>query len=143
MALLEEALFSRITGNVTLAGLIGTRCYPLVAPEGAEYPLIVYQIISESRIDAHFNPDLGHGQTGLVRSRVQFTVVGKSYGELTPVITVLRSLFDAWKGTITIGVDTFPVEHSFLDNFSADYGQSGENYQATLDVFIMYRKEVD
>lgn len=142
MATIETAVRKRIISDVTLASLVGERVYPLVAPEGAVYPLVVYQIISSSRITAHFEEGKDSGATGLIRNRFQFTVVGKTYDDVSEVAEALKSLWDAWKGDIVVDGDTVAVQHSFVDNEAGEYGQSGENKSIRIDVFIMYLKEI-
>lgn len=136
MATIEQAVRQRIISDATLEPLIGERVYPLVAPEGAEYPLVVYQVVSSSRIPAHSGP------TGLIRNRFQLTVLGKTYDDVSEVAEPLKTLWDAWKGSITVGGDTIAVQHSFVDNEAGEYGQSGENKSIRIDVFIMHLKEI-
>jgi len=49
------------------------------------------------------------------------------------------NIWDAWKGTVTVGSDTVYIENSFIDNIRADFGQSGENNILQTDVRFLYR----
>jgi len=73
MAELETAVYSALTGDATVSGLVGTRIYPLVAPQDAALPAIVYQRISQQARVSH------SGNSCLARTRLQVLSISESY----------------------------------------------------------------
>jgi hypothetical protein len=45
----EAFLFQRLTSQTAVSSLIGSRVYPLIAPQGTPLPLVVYQRTSVER----------------------------------------------------------------------------------------------
>jgi Protein of unknown function (DUF3168) len=48
----EEELFSRLSNFAGLTALVGTRVYPITAPQGGTLPCVVFQRISGNRVSA-------------------------------------------------------------------------------------------
>lgn len=65
MASIKDALFARLTTWPAIATLIGTRCYPEIAPQGALWPHLTYQRISKRSFGAM------KGEAGGAASRFQ------------------------------------------------------------------------
>lgn len=51
MKAIRRALYAKLTGDATLAALIGTRVYDGIAPQSATYPLVVLQ--HQAGVDAY------------------------------------------------------------------------------------------
>ncbi len=50
MRFIEKALFSTLDAHVGLAALVGDRIYNTVAPQGATYPLVLFQKMGGSHV---------------------------------------------------------------------------------------------
>jgi hypothetical protein len=73
---LEQAVYEYLTGHAGFAGAVDDRLYPVVLPQQAVMPAVVYQRISGTR-------DLRQdGASDLARARVQFGCTGNDYLEL-------------------------------------------------------------
>src|SRR3989337_1311628 len=95
MATIEEAVYARTVGYSEVAALIGTRCYPLVAPQDAVMPAVVYQRISGS-------PERSHsGFSSLSQTRFQFTCEADSYSSAKAVAQALRRCWESFAGTVS------------------------------------------
>ena len=46
-AVFGEAVYSALSADGTVSGLVGTRIYPNVMPEGSDLPAVVYSVISD------------------------------------------------------------------------------------------------
>ena len=46
---LETGIYSVLTSDGTVSGLVGTRVYPDIMPQGVTYPAITYQRVSTVR----------------------------------------------------------------------------------------------
>ena len=83
----EEDLYAWILDCHIVSDLIGTRLYPVEAPQNAARPLIIYEIMTRDRDDTQA------GESGLVRMVVQFDIQAASYLEVRLVEEALRRPF--------------------------------------------------
>ncbi len=94
-------IFTTLTNDPTLAGLIGNRAYHGVAPAQAQYPFVVFQMLSAG------NDLLGVG-TARIWSAPLFIVKavckGSSTGPVEPVANRIDQLLHSAAGTVTNGV---------------------------------------
>lgn len=134
--MLEEALFIFLTDDNTVAGIIGTRLYPAVLPEGGDLPAMAYQRISRDGMNAHDGP------TGLATVRIQFTLQAQSYLDLRTLADAVRVLFDGKRQTIG-GEDGVMVHESYVDN---DFGSFAELSDAAgrftdrMDIILLHEE---
>jgi hypothetical protein len=49
----KQFLYEKLTGNATITAAIGSRVYDRQAPQGAEYPLIVFDYQSDYTAEGH------------------------------------------------------------------------------------------
>ena len=66
MAAIEAAIYSHLTAQAGLTALIGTRLYPLKAPDSATDPYVVYTKVSAVREVSH------SGTSNLTQARIRF-----------------------------------------------------------------------
>jgi len=94
-------IFTTLTGDVTMQGLIGARCYHGVAPAAAQYPFVVFQMLSGGN-------DLMTVGTARIWSAPLFIVKavckGSSTGPIEPVANRIDQLLHAGSGAVTNGV---------------------------------------
>ena len=74
----ETDLYTAITGDGTISGVIGTRFYPAISPDAVVYPLMVYNTISGVPLASN----------GCNQSRIQLDIYAGTYA-------VVKSLRDA------------------------------------------------
>lgn len=94
-------IYLTLTGDATLAALIGTRCYHGVAPAGAAFPYVVFQMLSG-----------GNDLLVLGGARVwadplyliKAVTKGSSTGPIEPIADRIDALLHAKSGTVTNGV---------------------------------------
>ena len=91
---LKKAIYSKLTGSLLTAD-IGGRFYDTQAPEGAEYPYVVYMIVSDVP-DKTFTEDF----EDVV---IQFSLFSSASGstEVEKMFTDLKTLYDECSMTIT------------------------------------------
>jgi hypothetical protein len=97
---IETALFSYVTGDVAVGGLIGARMYPVILPQDPTYPAVRYAVVSAPREHDHDGPN------GLVRARVQVDVYGVTYASVKAVKEAIRGRLDGFRGNmagVTVG----------------------------------------
>jgi len=131
---LEEAVFVKISTDTSLSPLVGTRVYPLTLPAEAEFPLILYTVVSNEDDITHDESD----QETLATTRVQFEVWSPSFKSIREVS---KALFDCWqgfKGAITSGAGSLTVQGSW--RVSKMTGREGlvDLYWRRQDFIIKY-----
>lgn len=91
---IRQAIYEHITEDADVSALIGTRCYPGVAPESAALPYVVYQTISTAR------PRHLGGTSGIAERRIQLDVYAATLTSAESVSEELRELFSAFRGAM-------------------------------------------
>ncbi len=94
-ATIEKAIYSLLSGDPTLSGLVGTRIDPVLVPQGTAMPAVTYMQIPSRRDDT-----LG-GPTGLVQSRWQFNCWASTTAEARTVASALRQAISGYSGSGT------------------------------------------
>lgn len=128
MAEIEEAVYSRLSGNAGVSALVSTRIYPNKIPQEATLPAIAYQRISARRVKAHAAP------TGLARVRVQVTCVARSYSEVKGLAAAVRTAMQGVMGTVG-GVW---VQGSWLETDADEYGDAETLHSVRQDFMIWH-----
>lgn len=86
--MIEKDLFDTLKNDATVAGLVGTRIYPLHMPQGVPMPAVVYQRISTTPINSL------DGDTGVDAVRMQVSCWAATY-------LASRALSDAVRAAVT------------------------------------------
>lgn len=88
----EEALVARLKSTAGVTALVGTRIFPMEAPQGAVTPWIVYQRVSTNPFTVLV------GRSGLDDPRLQYTVWADTYSSARAVATQVRLSLDDYQG---------------------------------------------
>jgi hypothetical protein len=89
----DEEIYARVSGDAGVAALVGTRVYPLLAPQGAAYPFIRYQKISRVGEAVAFD-----AVNGVVNARFQFDAYAVTFTEARAIQDAVRACLDDWRG---------------------------------------------
>ena len=117
-AVLEAALYTRLSGYAGLTALVGTRIYPNIAPQSVQSPFVTYSRISTTRESA-----MG-ADTGLVHVRVQvdcWAAAGPNddgYADVKAVAAQVRAAlqrYDATVGSVVIQDIMLDSEQDLFD----------------------------
>lgn len=68
---LETNLHTALLANAGIAAIVGTRIYPVIAPDNCVFPAMVYSVVSEVMI--------GSGSNRCMQARVQIDCYATSY----------------------------------------------------------------
>ena len=128
IAEIEEAVYSALTGNATLTGLISTHIYPLVLPQEVALPAVTF-----FRVSNIHNHGMG-GDIDLMETRLQVSILADSVLRMRTVTDAVRGVLSRWKGTYG-GVI---VQDSLLDNEMDDFEPETEIYQCIQDYRIFH-----
>lgn len=131
-----EALYVQLKNSSTLASLVSTRIYPVVAPIEADYPRITYQLISETP---------SHAMGGDVSKRdpyFQIDIWAESYTGMESVGNQVMTCLQDFSGTITSGSSSLAVDRIFLEGQMdlPDYDDSKKKtiYRRMQEYIIWY-----
>jgi hypothetical protein len=116
---LETKIYTLLSGVVAV---VGTRIYPLVAPQEAELPLIVYTRISSGR---EYSMD---GYSNLENPRMQIDCFAGTYAE---VKTLSEAVVSAMRAATTFSVAS--------DN-PIEFYEDDETYRISTDFSIWHEE---
>lgn len=86
MSSVEQDTQVFLAADIGVQGLVGSRIFPVYAPQGSTFPLIVY-----SRIDTDREPGLSNdGYNGINFALLQFDCWGTSYAMAVAVADAVR-----------------------------------------------------
>ena len=132
MAELEEAVYSRLSGNVAVAAIVSTRIYPQKIPQEATLPAIAYARVSARRVKAHAAP------TGLARARMQVTCVATSYSAVKALAAAVRKALEGVMGT----VGGLALQGSWLETDADEYGDAEGLHSVRQDFMVWYTEAI-
>lgn len=129
----EAFLYQRLTSRTAVSSLIGSRVFPLVAPQGTPLPLVVYQRTGVER------PQSLSGNVGNPVVTLQLTTYGTSYTAVKNIARQIRLAVDGWTGTtasVTIQRTTLVTEADGVDLPADDQMLPYYSVQQTFDFRI-------
>ncbi len=130
MAIVEEALYSRLTDFAGLTSLVGSRIYPLVRRQGSALPALSYQMISSPR------EHLMVADADVVGPRFQVDCWDDSALGVKNVAKQTRLALQDYSGTEA----TIVIQRIFLENEIDDYSPSTKIYRVTQDYIVWYEE---
>lgn len=133
----EEGLYSLLSNDEAASALVGSRIFPLIAPQADSLPYITYQEISGIRQHVLAGP------VGMVCSRFQINCWGQVYEDCDAVATAVRKLLDGYAGTAGGTVVHKAKLDSEIDLQELVEGASqSERRGKALDFIIWFREEI-
>lgn len=121
---LESKLYSALSTSATLAGLVGDGIYPIKAPQGTSYPIVVYK---RAYGDRFFNTT---GYSSLENAHVELIVYATA-------VVARRLTGDAAINALSSSTDFAAlVIASPIDEFDNEVGI----YKRTFDVSVWNRE---
>lgn len=140
---IESALYSYLTGKSAITDLVGTRIWPIMAPQEDTYPMITYQLISD--VPHHHMT----GESGLWMCRIQLNVyderttggTGNVYKSVKSISEALRNVLSGYRGTWgSTAIRRCTVE-SFGDlPVAVESGEEQAVCAVTADLEVYYTK---
>ena len=126
--MLEAGLYTYLTAQSGVTALIGTKLYPVTAPQGTTLPYVVY-----SKIDTRPVQALGQA-AGMATSRLQFDAYAATPLAAKNLIQALRVALDgkqgAWGSTV--------IGSSLWLNEIDLYEQETASHRIAVDFDITY-----
>lgn len=136
---IETALFSELTGDISVSAKIGDRLYPDIAPRSASKPYVIYTDITSLHV-RHMT-----GGSGLARRRFQFDLYSLTKAEVVGLYDAIREALDNFIGDM--GTENLSVRRAMLvdEDSSAettDDGSESHNHKKTMDFEVWYNESV-
>lgn len=105
----EKVINTLLSSSVALTALVGTKIYPGRIPQNTIMPAISYELVSGVEI-APINAQAGGV---LLRSRVQVTVLARTYAEVKTIQEVVRGTL-LFKSGLIAGVQVIGITRELI-----------------------------
>lgn len=135
MLTFEESLFKYLSGVTTINSIVGVKIYPLVAPEKAVAPYIVYTPYAQ-QFSHTFGSDSGYND-----KYVQIDMYHTTFINLKVLCKAVRKALINFKGTMGTGgisIQAVICESGDLDGFDSE----PKFYRTTQEYKFSYIEEV-
>jgi hypothetical protein len=126
----EKVIYSKLSGDSDVSGLVSTRIYPVSLPQKPTYPAIVYTRISGDRLHS-----LG-GASNLASPRFQIDCFASTYSAVKDLASKIRSAINGFRGTVS-GVTVHGI---FLESDNDIFEDDFNVYRVSSDYFIHYKE---
>ena len=128
---LETGLYSALSADATVSGLVGARIYPEIMPFDVTYPAISYQRISTARYQTLESVD------DFTQVRIQVDCWDSTYSGVKALANAVKNAID---GVRTLGSQA--VHHCFMDSMNdlSQFNGDREDRRISMD-FMVYLSE--
>lgn len=128
----EKIVYTLLTGNAAVAALVGTKIFPGLVPQNTAMPAISYELVSGVEI-LPINAQAGGV---IIRSRVQVSVLARTYTEVKTIHEAIRGAL-LFKSGLIAGVQVIGITRELIgaderDDLSGLYMQ-GVDFLLTHD----------
>ena len=120
--MIENKLFNWLIAHPGVMAFIGTRLFPLVAPEGVAKPFCTYQKISNARAYTFSKT------SPVSRARIQLDCWGDSYSQVKGLASEISTALEAW--------DSTEILTAQQQNESDGYEPDTKLFRVSVDFFI-------
>ncbi len=125
----EAVLRSALVGSASVAALISTRIYPVVAPASAALPLVTWRRAGITRAHTLSSP------MGVPQVSVEYQIYATTYEAARDIADAMRAVLDGYRGT----VDNTTVRQTSLENEVDEFVQlQGSDLPAVYQITQTY-----
>lgn len=128
--LIEEGIYSYLSGYAGLTALVSTRIYPLENPQNVTLPAVCYQLISTPQAPGYTH----QGPSNLLMPRFQFDCYAGTSLACRQIAAQVRAAMDGYEGLM--GTVVVAVAQVVSDR--AAYEDEPRRFRAGVDVQIQY-----
>lgn len=130
----EKVIRSQLIGDSTLSPFIGSRVYPMVAPQSAELPWICFRRSGISREQTMGSP------MGTPTVSLELQVFAGTYEDAREIANAVRLVLDGFSGS----QDNVNIQQTSLESESDDFVQLGSDslpvFQVTQSYDILWQE---
>jgi hypothetical protein len=126
---LELGLHALVAADASVAALVSTRIFPVVVPNGTEYPAMSYMSVSADPTEFALD------NTATYTKRIQFDLSARDYPTVKQLETALTALLDGYSGTLSNNVRVINSEAGFVVD---DYTPDAFDFRTIVEFSITY-----
>ena len=123
-----------LLADSAVQSLVNSRMYPVILPQGVNYPAISYNQVSNVR-----ERDLC-GPAGYAHPRITINAWAESYADVRSLATAVRQRLDGFRGQFSTP-DGVRVGSVRLDNEIDDYEQDVSVYRVLMDFIVSHEED--
>lgn len=128
--MIEQALYTILSGHAGLTALVGSRIYPLILPQSPLLPAVIYQRVDAAREGTHDGP------SGLAHPLFQLSCWALDFDQARAVVAQVRLALDGYTGTVG-GVEIEAIQSGHEDD---QYEQDTKIYHSSIDFDIWHQE---
>lgn len=132
MADIRKAIYTLLTQDAGVSALIGTKVYPLRAPQVQTAPYITWHVINTLTYGTKANPD-NNGESPVDRLTVQINCVAGNYTTASDIAAAVRTAIDRYPDTQIFGIDINGID---FNDESDTYDDEVNLYMTIVEYFI-------
>lgn len=119
---IEEGLATKLRATSGVSTLVGSRIYPIKAPQDTTTAHIVYDFLGGEDVGAH------DGDTGLRQGRISYTCLAPTYAAAKGVAGAVRAALMGFSGSLGTGAPVVRIPQTYEDE---------DLYDDTLQMYLV------
>ncbi len=129
----EKVVYDLLTGSEAVTALVGLKIYPGLIPQNTTMPAVSYELISSVDI-----PPINAQASGVIlRSRVQVSVLARTYAEVKTIQEAIRRAL-LFKSGLIAGVQVNAITRELIGSDERD-DESGL-YMQGVDFLLIHEE---
>ena len=133
---ISQAVFEYLKTRDEIVGRVGDRIYPIVLPQNADLPAIVY-----SPVLAHYDSAL-QGDTGFVRQTMQFVCHDTTYKRSRELSRMVKKAFQDYHGDMCgLWIEAVFIKTDYEYNGNTALKYDTEEYMSSIEFDIQFNEK--
>ena len=133
---ISQAVFEYLKTRDEIVGRVGDRIYPIVLPQNADLPAIVY-----SPILANYDSAL-QGDTGYVRQTMQFVCHDTTYKRSRELSRMVKKAFQDYHGDMCgLWIEAVFIKTDYEYNGNTALKYDTEEYMSSIEFDIQFNEK--
>lgn len=129
----EEAVYARLSAGAAVQSLVSTRIYPLVAPQSASLPFLIYQESSHGRTRRL------NGSTVMREFRLRIDGYAESYGTAKDIRDAVVNRLVDYAGTVdNVTIQDIDQEDTSDEHLPPIHADEQGIFGAGIDLVVYY-----
>jgi hypothetical protein len=126
--MIEQGLYTLLSTDATISGMVGDRISPVLLPEGSAMPAMTYQV-------TRGNSDPTFDTSGLIKLFMQFDCFGANYSDAAQLRKALVIALNGYYGTLSDGANLLLAQFQQpIDGYIPDVRQ----YRCAVEFYFEF-----
>lgn len=125
--MIGASIYSLLNGDATLTGLVGSKIYPVEAPQREEDPMVIYWV---KEVDPTDSKDEVSTEDWI---KTEILVYSKDYDLMHTISKRIRTILDKYAGTVAGNT----ISEIRFEDFSDGWENNRKGYVGTSDYLII------